>query len=168
MYEPDTILKLKEPRTVGTPPQGDPESENYVPASDDYDPFPYDRVRVIGQSPINHGIANSDWSGTNAQGVIITPLDGFGSTLDEPLGKIQALYAVESTPVHEAPAVPVRVINSRTADAGPTPEDVFAEEAAKNPQPPTRRAARKSPLDDPRPTVEEAGPLGAVEAPQEG
>jgi hypothetical protein len=118
-------------------------------------------VRVVGQSPINHGQTNAEWVGAQGQGVIITPLNGFGSTLDEPYGKLVALYKVESVPTHEAPAVPVKVVNSTSGSAGPTPEEQLAEHASENPAPPARRASRKaSPLEDPRPTKEEAGPLG--------
>lgn len=160
MYEPDTILVLKKPKTKGTPPQGDPESEDYVPASEDYKPFPYDRVRVLGQSPISH--SGEGWSGEANQGVIIAPLTEFDRTLDEPYGKLLALYNVESIPVHEAPADPVRVINPTSGSAGPTPEEQFAQSAEENPQPPARRHRPKqevSPLEDPRPAAADASPL---------
>lgn len=116
MYEPETILTLKEPRSQ---------------YDDDGEPvklFPYDRVKVIGPSPINHGITSEEWVGANGQGVIITPLTDFGGTADEPLGKLQALYDVESVPERTAPvAAPIKVVTPGTA--GPTPEDVFAKEA---------------------------------------
>lgn len=126
------------------------------------EPFPYNRVKVIGPSPINHGIASGEWTGTEGDGVIITPLSNFGGTLDEPFGKLRALYEVESVPEHEGDVTPkVRVINATTAAAGPTPEEVFAEKApGKAPEPGQIRARTpRSPLEDPRPKATD-GPLG--------
>lgn len=178
MYEPETVLALKNPRTEGTPPVGTPQrgkegerdyrpaSPDYQPASEDYKPFPYDRVRVIGQSPINHGSTSEEWSGASAQGVIVEPLTEFGSTLDEPYGKLQTLYEVESLPVHEAPAtVPVKVINSTSGSAGPTPEEVFEEKApGEKPAPGQKRGrSKRSPLDDLVSSEDSAtSPLGNV------
>lgn len=127
MYEAGTILALKEPR--GT----------------DETPFPYDRVEVIGQSPISHA-ATSEWSGAAAQGVIIKPCDEFGSTLDEPEGKLKSIYKVESTPDREVTAEPIRVVRPETA--GPTPEEQF--ESVAGPKVESRRAKRRreSPLNE--------------------
>lgn len=137
MYEPGSILTLKEPR----PPEKNEKDEEIE--------FPYNRVEVVGQSPINHGVTASEWSGAAAdgQGVIIKPLTSFGSTLDEPYGKLKELYDVESIPQHEAPAAqPVKVVNATSGSAGPTPEEVFATEApGKKPEPGQRRG--RSPLD---------------------
>jgi hypothetical protein len=147
MYEPDTILELKKPHP------NDPETD---------EPFPYNRVKVVGPSPINHGIANAEWTGAGGAGVIITPLTNFGSTLDEPYGKLTALYDVVEVPVRETDVQPkIRVINSTSQSAGPTPEEVFAEKApGKAPQEGQRRA-RTSPLEDPRPKASD-GPLGSM------
>lgn len=149
MYESGTILALKEPRP------NDPETDEV---------FPYNRVRVIGASPVSHA-AMSEWSGTAAQGVILTPLANFAGVLDEPLGKIQALYAVESTPVREMEVAPkVRIIDSSSAAAGPTPEEVFAIKAPGLPAEEGRTRRRtSSPLVDPRPATDD-GPLGKVPA----
>lgn len=150
MYEPDTILSLKTQR--------DPDPETG-------EEFPYNEVRVVGVSPISHG-GNSEWSGTAAAGVIITPLTNFGSTLDEPFGKLQALYDVKEIPVREVDADPkIRVIHSTTASAGPTPEEVFAVEAPGTPPEPGQRRARTSPLEDPRPKASD-GVLGPVPHPE--
>lgn len=132
MYEPGTILTLKEPR----------EPEDGIE-------FPYNRVEVVGASPIDHGIRDASWVGAEGRGVIVKPLSGFGSTLDEPYGKLKSLYDVESIPEHTAPAeVPVKVINSSSGSAGPTPEEVFAEEApGEKPKAGQHRRARTSPLD---------------------
>ena len=128
MYEPKTILKLK--KTRGT--------ENK--------PFPYDRVEVVGQSPVNHGAQASEWVGAAGQGVVITPLDGFGSTLDEPYGKLQSIYDVESLPPDEIIAAPVKVIRSNSGSAGPSPEEVFAGEAGQGKV--QKRPPARSPLDN--------------------
>lgn len=131
MYEPDTVLKLKEPRST------------------DEKPFAYDQVKVLGQSPINYA-KTSEWEGVSAQGVIIAPLTEFDRTLEEPYGKLQMLYEVESIPTHEAPAaVPVKVVNSTSGSAGPTPEEQLAEKAPGTPPEPGQRRGRtkRSPLD---------------------
>jgi len=150
MYQPGTILELKQQR--------EPDEETG-------EEFPYNRVEVVGPSPIDHGAARGgDWSGTDAAGVIIRPLTNFGGNLDEPLGKLQAIYTVESVPEVEVDLNPkVRVINSTSAAAGPTPEEVFAQEApgvppeegqargrtpiGESPLEDTRKPASSSPLD---------------------
>lgn len=110
MYQPDTILRLKELRST-------PEV-----------PFPYDRVRVINQSPIDHGTTGSAWTGANGQGVIITPLTDFASTIDEPYGKLQRLYEVEELPAKLVAPTPVLTVIEPN-ELGASPEDVFAAEA---------------------------------------
>jgi hypothetical protein len=156
LYTPDTILKLREPRTVGSP------------GAADYQPFAYDRVRVIGQSPVDHGLRSAAWAGANGQGVIIEPLGAFASNVDEPFGKLQRLYEVESIPTQEAPVVgTVEIVSSEAR--GPSPEDVFASQA---PGEDDGRAARLkpapvlSPLDgeEQGAVIEGTGPLGPLEA----
>jgi hypothetical protein len=148
MYATDTILTLKEQRP------NDPETD---------EPFPYNQVRVVGESPINH--VHGDWSGTDAAGVIVQPVTNFGATLDEPFGKLRALYDVESIP--EPPEITqtsVRVIDSRSAQAGPTPEEVFEAKAPGAPpeEGQTRaRTPRPSPLGQVKDEAA-AGPLGDV------
>jgi hypothetical protein len=150
MYERNTILTLKQPR--------DPDPETN-------EEFPYNRVRVVGPSPISHGGAG-EWEGVNAAGVIITPESNFGATLDEPYGKLVALYDVSEIPEPlEIEAPKIRVINSTSQSAGPTPEEQFAVLApGVAPEEGQRRGrTRPSPLDDPRPAASD-GPLGPVPA----
>lgn len=139
MYEPGTTLKLKKPKDP------DPETK---------EPFPYNEVFVVGPSPIDHGIkADAQWEGPNAHGVIIRPLTNFGSTLDEPYGKLVALYDVDTVPELELDVQPkIKIINSTSQSAGPTPEEIFAVEApGKAPEDGQRRARTPiSPLEDPR------------------
>ena len=153
MYESDTILALKEPR--------DPDPETN-------EEFAYNRVRVVGESPVSHA-HKGDWEGADARGVIIVPLTNFGGTLDEPFGKLRTIYDVESIPEHEAPAaVPIKVIDATSASAGKTPEEVFASEApgvSKEEGRAAKRAARQSPLGEPGGPPEHDGPLGKVEPP---
>lgn len=147
MYEIDTILELKNPQ--------DPDDETGQE-------FPYNRVRVGGPSPINHGVHAGEWTGADGQGVILIPLASFGGNLDEPYGKVRALYNVVETPVHEAPSNPLRVINATSAAAGPTPEEVFAEQAPGVASEDGKRGRTPvSPLEDPRPKPSD-GPLGRV------
>lgn len=130
MYAPDTILRLREPREPGTAAAA------------------YNRVRVIGESPIMHsgpGNMESAWVGAAARGVLIEPIESFGANLDKPLGELQELFEVESEPVLEIPVVqPIRVV--QPADRGPSPEEVFAAEAAKNPQPKEPKGKPNDPL----------------------
>lgn len=170
MYTIDTVLKLKNPKTVGTPAVGDPASEDYVPASPDYKPFAYDRVRVIGESPISYAgpLSQGQWQGGDARGVVIEPLIEFGANLDEPFGKLQALYEVESVPerVIEETKIVVRDATS-TTDMGPTPEQAFATKAPGEPSVNGERVRTPiSPLEDPR-EVDAGGPLGDVKPPEE-
>lgn len=147
MYEQGTILELKEQR---------------APDKETKEPFAYNRVQVVGPSPVSYeGI--SEWSGVAARGVIITPLSNFGGVIEEPLGKIQAMYNVVEVPVKEMEIAPkVRIIDSSSAAAGPTPEEVFAEKAPGTAPEPGSRRTRTSPLgDDPRPKASD-GPLGPV------
>ncbi|MBA3240071.1 MAG: hypothetical protein H0T60_02500 [Acidobacteria bacterium] len=140
------------------------------PRSEEGNPFPYDRVKVVGQSPVDHagGLA-SQWVGAHAQGVIITPVgEGFGSTVDEPFGKLQELYEVAEIPEVLAPTAPdVTVITPESA--GPSPEDVFAVEADKQGHDARRKKPAKvksSPL-DPKPEVTKAPAVSDEDVPSE-
>lgn len=148
MYAANTILSLKTQR--------DPDPETG-------EEFAYNKVKVVGPSPINHGTADG-WSGMQATGVIITPLTNFGSTLDEPLGKLQALYDIEEEPKVEVEVAKIRVIDSASRDAGETPEEVFAREAPgeADAEGGRKRTPFVSPLEDPRPQGDGGGPLGIV------
>ena len=151
MYEPNSILVLKEQR---------PDEE--VPARQDPDdpkrkrpkhkiPFPYNKVRVVGVSPVDHtGGKGGTWEGVGARGVILEPLTGHGATLDEPYGKLQKLYNVESIPTNEVIIEPVRIIRPTSGSAGPTPEEVFAVESPGTPPEPGQIRGRspRSPLGD--------------------
>lgn len=120
MYKPGTILVLKDP-------QSKPD-----------EPFPYDRVRVIGPSPISYS-ASSSWDGVGAQGVVISPVEHFDATIDEPYGKLLEVYTIESEPEAQ-PIIQGQVIH---VEEGPTPEDVFQAATSKSgvkPKPPRPRA----------------------------
>lgn len=145
MYEPDTILKLKEQR--------DPDEHGNA--------FPYNLVKVIGASPVVHSGQAQEWVGAQGQGVMIQPCgDGFGATLDEPFGKLQQIYDVESVPVHEIEVQ--KIIVKTPAQMGPSPEEVFAALAEPSDNEGGRRwvpeAQRVSPLPDERPKAT-ASPL---------
>lgn len=165
MYDPETILALKEPRWRPLDEQGEP--GEWTP--DGYDKFladtaklkstdnpigeefPYNRVKVIGPSPIQYGGNDSPWQGAASAGVIIQPLTGFSSTEDRPLGLIQSIYNVESIPepvvVATAYGMPTQVV---VAAKGPTPEEVFAVKAPGVPpeEGQTRGRTPISPLDE--------------------
>lgn len=139
------------------------------PKSTEDKPFAYDRVRVIGPSPINHGMTSSEWEGASGAGVLISPLSDFAANLDEPYGKLTALYNVVEVPDHTVDVAPkIRVINSTSQSAGPTPEEVFAKEAPGKPSADGKRGRTPavSPLDDPRPKPGD-GPLGPAPKPED-
>lgn len=145
MYARDTILTLKEQRDP------DPETQEV---------FAYNKVRVVGESPVQH-TSRGDYTGEDSKGVIIVPIANFGGTLDEPFGKLRQLYDVTEVPETTIqPPSPIRVIDSSTAQAGPTPEEVFKEQAPGVPPLPGQIRGRtpRSPLDDPGPESAK-GPL---------
>lgn len=147
MYAPDTILTLKQP---------------HEPDEETGEAFPYNRVRVIGRSPVSHA-DKGKWTGADAEGVVIVPLTNFGATLDEPFGKLTTLYDVAELPVKEVVTEQrVRIIDSSTADAGPTPEEVFAVQAPGVPPEEGEIRARTKPLGEAGGPPEADGPLGGV------
>lgn len=156
MYAANTILALKEPKSKGTP------------GEDDYEPFAYDEVQVVGPSPVNHGLRSAEWTGTHGQGVVIMPLTSFGSVLDEPYGKLVKLYDVKELPeqVVVTREAPVRIIDAASAEAGRTPEEVFAEEAPALVASQNGKRVRTPLTESPLPKVEgetvEGSPLGDV------
>lgn len=139
MFKPATILTLRAQR--------DPDPETG-------EEFPYNRVQVIGESPILHpGDKKADgspkWVGPDAKGIIISPLSTFAGNLDEPYGKLKKLYDVEFVPAEEEIVREVRIPIRTPEDLGPTPEEVFAKEAPGDPDAPRRFATQPSPLEDP-------------------
>ena len=153
MYAPGTILKLKEQREptekldrdTGEPVLRGPKGREKPVMLE----FPYNRVKVIGRSPVSYA---NDWTGIDAQGVIIMPLTDFAGNLDEPFGKLQQLYEVESIPEVEVPKeVKVKIIDANTNQAGPTPEEVFAKESPGKPPAPGQIRGRTKPFEDVKP-----------------
>lgn len=124
MYEPGTILALREPQST------------------DESTYPYDRVKVIGQSPVQHATASgSMWAGADATGYIIQPLSDFAPTVDKPFGELAEAYEVEEYPTDPFTGDPITPeSNPRNA---PSPEQQFAaaarEQAAANPRPQRER-----------------------------
>ncbi len=161
MYEPNTILTLKEQHPdIVVPQKEDPDTGRI--RKQHKIPFPYNKVRVVGRSPVDHGQRGGGWEGVGAAGVIIEPLTGFGSNLDEPYGKLQKLYEVTEIPTNEIEVTPVRVIRSTSQSAGPTPEEVFAVSSPGTPLKDGETRGR-TPFKSPLPDVEdetETSPLG--------
>jgi hypothetical protein len=109
MFTRNTVLVLKEPKSTKDAP------------------FPYDRVRVLGPSPVHRPSATGEWEGADAQGVIIQPVDEFAGNLDEPYGRLKRLYKIESEPEPVDQNIRVEVIPAHTRQAGLTPEEAFAQ-----------------------------------------
>lgn len=123
MFEPGTVLRLREPE--GT----------------DDKPAAYDRVQVVGQSPVQHATASETaWAGPDAVGFILRPLGEFAPTVDKPLGQLNELYEIESYPTDPATGQPLTPeSNPRNR---PSPEQLLrraseeaAAEAAREPRP---------------------------------
>lgn len=136
MFEPGTILRLREPQST------------------DDAPYPYDLVKVIGQSPIQHSRADADtpFAGQDAVGYIVQPAgDGFGPTLDKPYGELAALYDIEEYPTDPITGEELKPEN--TPRGLPSPEQVFAK-AAKNSDPSPRQ--RTPAVQDDRKSPEQA------------
>lgn len=116
MYEPGTILALKEPQST-----------------DDFN-YPYDRVKVVGQSPVQHATASgSVWAGADATGYIITPLTDFAPTVDKPFGELSEQYEIESFPLDPITQEPIRPENN--PQNRPSPEQLLARAAADSDEP---------------------------------
>lgn len=128
MYPADTVLKLKKQRK---------------PDKETNEKFAYNRVRVVGPSPVSHA-SKGEWTGADAAGVIVTPLENFGGVIDEPFGKLVELYEVESQP---EPQVVEQTVTIKQASLGPTPEEVFKTDAPGVPAEPGQIRGR-SPLPD--------------------
>jgi hypothetical protein len=111
MFQPGTILRLREPQST------------------DETPYPYDLVKVVGQSPIQHSRpdADSPFAGQDAVGYIITPAgDGFGPTLDKPYGELAELYDIEEYPTDPQTGEQLKPENYAT---GLSPEQILARAA---------------------------------------
>ena len=107
-------------------------------------PEAYHRIEVIGQSPLSHSSAASEWTGTNADGVLIRPLTDFGSTLDEPYGRLRDLYEIESIP--DAVIAAQAATAPQAAYIAPqTVEEVF-EDASGGPERAKPAKVKRSPL----------------------
>lgn len=130
MYEPGTILRLREPQ--GT----------------DEKPYPYDLVKVVGQSPIQHSRpdANTPFAGMDAVGYIITPHADFGPTLDKPYGELAEKYEIESYPTDPITGDPITPEdNPRNR---PSPEQALARAARDNAKKEVERRPKSQPLQE--------------------
>lgn len=115
MYKEGTILVLKEQV------EDDPETG----------PYPFNRVKVIGQSPIEYRGHVADWGGRSGAGVIIQPYPDFGPTDDRPFEELTQYYNIEFEPEDdlEMTAFGRTVKVKLDKPPGASPEDVFAAEA---------------------------------------
>jgi hypothetical protein len=162
MFTPGTILELKEqrePSQATDPYTGEPRFEkkrNPRTGEETFNkdrpvmkPFPYNKVEVIGPSPIITD--RGEWTGVDAAGVIVRPLSDFAGNLDEPVGKLKQLYNVVSVPEAVVPVErTIKVIDAISNQAGETPEEAFAREAPGKPAEPGLRRAR-TPFEDVKP-----------------
>lgn len=157
MYTPDTILELKEQKFIDAEGRARPLSEFKGKKDEEPTLFPYNRVKVIGQSPIDHGHSGQGWQGTDAYGVIIQPISDFAANLDEPLGKLNRLYNVAIEPDDdEVPNVVAsdRGFNQVPASRRvlPTPEEILRGERdpydTHMPARPSGNTLTTSPLDE--------------------
>lgn len=133
MYEPGTVLTLREPQST------------------DDAPYPYDRVVVVGQSPVQHATAsNTAWAGPDATGWIIRPLDEHAATIDKPYGELEQMYEVESYPLDPITQQP---ITPESTPRGPSPLQ-FLRRSEEGGERPARRAPLPSTQKDGRSPVQ--------------
>lgn len=134
MFEPGTILAALDPQST------------------DEKPYPYDRVYVVGQSPVQHTSAdpNSPWAAADAIGFILRPAgETFGPVIDVPYGEINRLYEIEEYPTNPITGEPITPENSPRGQ--PTPEQVFTKVARESkpvqtrPRAPSLQDNNKSP-----------------------
>jgi hypothetical protein len=151
LYVEETILALKEPKYIDDEGKTRPLSEFTGKKGEEPRLFPYNRVKVIGQSPINYAHRDEGWEGTEAHGVIIQPMTEFSSTLDEPYGRLVRMYDVEHVPVDDV--VEGAVASDRgftqvpaSRNLPPSPEEVFRL-ARENPDAPPSPTRVKTPMD---------------------
>jgi hypothetical protein len=117
MYEPGTILTLKEPQST------------------DDKTYAYDRVQVVGQSPVQHvSSSGSSWAGPDATGYIIRPLDEHAPTLDKPYGELERVYEIESYPIDPITQQPITPENNPRNVPSPMQVLRAAEEGRELPQ----------------------------------
>jgi hypothetical protein len=149
MFTRGTVLALKEPKST----------EDTV--------FPYDKVRVIGESPVTRSNVTGEWEGADARGVIIEPLTQFEMNLDEPYGRLRRLYNVESEPAPVDQNIRVEVIKAHTRQAGLTPEEQFDAQRESGPVPPksAAEAQRAAQTPDPLAALDVNDPAKADKSP---
>jgi hypothetical protein len=162
MFKSGTILELKKPRDpeqATDPYTGEPRFEkkrNPKTGEETFDeskpvmkPFPWNKVEVVGPSPVIR--QTGEWSGVDAQEVIIRPLTDFAGNLAEPMGKLKQIYNVVSVPEDVVPVErTIKVIEAHTNQAGETPEEVFAREAPGK-APAAGRKRGRTPFEDVKP-----------------
>lgn len=96
------------------------------PFSKDEEWFPYNEVKVIGNSPVKEQGQPSEWAGQLGTQVSISPVT-FGGVVDRPFGELQRDYEVVSIP--DPPRVPTpHRTGPPPAANGPSPEDKFRAE----------------------------------------
>lgn len=144
MYQAGTILTLKKQREPDTETRDalkkqaaaekDAKVKKELEKKAEETPaieFPYNRVRVIGPSPISRHV-KGDWTGADAAGVLLTGLTNFGATLDEPFGWLRTLYDVEEIPSEPQSAITHKdqaAILAAAHNVPETPEEIFAAKA---------------------------------------
>jgi len=142
MFEPGTILALREPQST------------------DDEIYPYDRVLVVGQSPVHHvSDSGGAFAGADAMGFIVRPLAEFAPTVDKPMGLLNELYEVEAYPTDPTTGEPLRPENNPRNL--PTPEQQLSKAAKEGGQVRTSRIPLPSVQSDvksPEQVLREAGP----------
>lgn len=124
-YIPTTRLERKEPFEV--------------PDDESADLTVYNEVEVIGRSPVQRGARSGEWSEQGGDLYSIKPLSGFGEVVDVGEKRLEKEYSVTYIPERTDQTIEVHRIH----DAGPTPEQVFAEQSG--PKSPERVATPLAP-----------------------
>lgn len=107
-HRPGTVLCRKEPFDAGAPDA------------------PYNEVEVIGPSPVQRQVRSSEFVGQLGDLLSVRP-SSFGPVIDVPQGQLQRDYDVVSIP--PPPQIDRQIVEHFVP--GPSPEEQFAADAAK-------------------------------------
>lgn len=110
-YVPGTILTRKQPIDP-------PDSEDSIDLS------VYNRIEIIGRSPVQRGIRPAEWTGQAGDEYSIKPFEAFGEVIDTPQGALEKDYDVVTIP--ERPTIQRETLT--VLEPGPSPEQQFAAE----------------------------------------
>lgn len=126
-YPSGTILEKNE--KVGTKLEArvDADGEEYNVAV----VYPYNKIKVVGPSPVRGTETLPEWTGIDGDQFIITPESEFGATQVAPESVLQRDYTVVSYPDETTLEINPEREQQQRIQRLKSPEQLFAEEAVK-------------------------------------